>query len=246
MSSVVYGRNAVLELIKKRPEEVEKIYFQFNTEQSKLKEILILAKRNKISIGKARNKRLIEVSGTEKHQGVCAIITKTKYYELDQILERPRNKKQLIVILDGLEDPHNVGAIIRTAEAAAADAIILPHDIGCPINATVGKTSAGAIAHIRLCKVANLSQTIDRLKEYGFWVYGLDMNGEKNYYEIDFNDHCAIVVGSEAKGIRQLVRKHCDDLVRLPIAGNVESLNASVSAAIPLYEAMRQRLTTKA
>ncbi|ACF14770.1 RNA methyltransferase, TrmH family, group 3 [Chloroherpeton thalassium ATCC 35110] len=243
MSSVVYGRNAVLELIRTRPEEVEKIYFQFNTEQSKLKEILVTAKRHNISIGKARNNRLVELSGTDKHQGVCALVGKVKYFELDEILARPRNSKQLIVILDGLEDPHNVGAIIRTAEAAAVDAVIIPHDSGCPINATVAKTSAGALSHIRLCKVVNLSQTIERLKKHGFWVYGLDMDGEKNYYEIDFNDHCAIVVGSEGKGIRQLVRKNCDALIRLPIAGNVESLNASVSAAIPLYEAMRQRLS---
>lgn len=243
MSDVVYGRHSVLELLKTRPDEVEKIYFQFNTDHPRLKEILITAKRQQISVGKVRNERLIELSGTPKHQGVCALVAQVKFYELDEILQHPRNTKPMFVILDALEDPQNIGAIIRTAEAVAADAVILPKDMGAPINATVNKTSAGALSHMPMCRVTNITRTIEILKEKGVRVFGTDMEGVKNYIDIDFTGPCAIVIGSEGKGIRQLVKKNCDELVRIPIAGCVESLNASVSAAVVLYEAFRQRLT---
>jgi len=242
MSQPVYGRNAVLELLRSKPEEVEKIYFQFNTDNNKLKEIMITAKRHKISIGKARNHKLIELAKTDKHQGVCALVSPTRYYDLDDLLEKKRGKRHLFVLLDGLEDPHNVGAIIRTAEAAGSDAVVVVRNQGAPINAVVSKSSAGTVSKMKICKVANLSQTIDTLKKHNIWVYGLDMHGQKPYYDVDFTDDVAIVIGSEGKGLRDLVSKHCDDILNIPIVGKVESLNASVSAAVVLYEIIRQRL----
>ena len=242
MSQSIYGRNAVLELLRTKPDDVEKIYFQFNTDHYKLKEILITAKRHKISIGKARNQKLIELAKTDKHQGVCALVSPTRYYELDDIITQKRGKHRLFVLLDGLEDPHNVGAIIRTAEACGADAVVVVRNQGAPINAAVSKASAGALATMKICKVANLSQTIDTLKKHNIWVYGLDMHGDKSFYDVDFNDDVAIVIGSEGKGLRDLVRKRCDDILSIPILGNVESLNASVSAAVALYEIVHQRL----
>ncbi len=244
MSQPIYGRNAVLELVRTKPEEIEKIYFQFNTDHFKLKEILITAKRHKIAIGKARNTKLAELAKTDKHQGVCALVSPTRYYELDEILNNKRSNHYLFILLDGLEDPHNVGAIVRTAEAAGADGVVVVRNQGAPINAVVSKASAGAVSRMKICKVANLSQTIETLKKHNIWVYGLDMQGQRSCFDIDFKEDVAIVVGSEGKGLRDLVSKRCDDIINIPIVGKVESLNASVSAGVVLYEIVRQRMTS--
>ncbi len=242
MDKVVYGRNAVLELLASDPEKIEKIYMQFNTGHNKLKEILITAKRSRIPVGKARLEKLGEMAGTTKHQGVCALISSVRYYRLEDILQKPRNTNPLIVILPGLNDPHNVGAIIRTAEAVAADAVVLTGSKGAPVSAAVHKASAGAVSHIRLCKVRNLAACLRMLREKSFQVVAADMHAEKNYTDIDFRLPSALVMGSEGKGIEPQSREQCDFLVRIPMAGCVESLNVSVSAGVLLYEAMRQRL----
>jgi 23S rRNA (guanosine2251-2'-O)-methyltransferase len=242
MNDIVYGRNAVLELLASNPEKIEKIYMQFNTGHHKLKEILITAKRSKIPTGKARLEKLGEIAGTTKHQGVCALISTIRYYQLDEIFQNPRNTSPLIVILPGLNDPHNVGAIIRTAEAVAADAVILIDGKGTPINAAVHKASAGAASHIRLCKVRSLVACLKMLREKGFQVIAADMHAEKNFTDIDFRLPSVLLMGSEGRGLTPHSREQCDCLVRIPMAGCVESLNVSVSAGVLLYEAMRQRL----
>ena len=242
MDNVVYGRNAVLELISSDPEKIEKVYMQFNTGHHKLKEILITAKRSRIPVGKARLEKLGEIAETTKHQGVCALISTIRYYQLEEILKTPRNTNPLIVILPGLNDPHNVGAIIRTAEAVAADAVILVEGKGTPVNAAVHKASAGAVSHIRLCKVRSLTACLRTLRERGFQVIAADMHAEKNYTDVDFRLPSVLAMGSEGKGLGPQSREQCDSLVRIPIAGCVESLNVSVSAGVLLYEAMRQRL----
>ncbi|WP_294344274.1 23S rRNA (guanosine(2251)-2'-O)-methyltransferase RlmB [Prosthecochloris sp.] len=242
MNDIVYGRNAVLELLASNPEKIEKIYMQFNTGHHKLKEILITAKRSKIPTGKARLEKLGEIAGTTKHQGVCALISTIRYYQLDEIFQNPRNTSPLIVILPGLNDPHNVGAIIRTAEAVAADAVILIDGKGTPINAAVHKASAGAASHIRLCKVRSLVACLKMLREKGYQVIAADMHAEKNYTDIDFRLPSVLLMGSEGRGLTPHSREQCDCLVRIPMAGCVESLNVSVSAGVLLYEAMRQRL----
>jgi 23S rRNA (guanosine2251-2'-O)-methyltransferase len=239
---VVYGRNAVTELLQSSPDRIEKIYLQFNTSHSKLKEIVITARRLRIPCGKARLEKLSLIAGTTKHQGVCALISSVRFYGLDEVLQAPRNSAPLLVILQGLEDPHNVGAIIRTAEAAGVDAVVLVEGKGVPVNAAVHKASAGALAHMRVCKVKSLVKCLDLLRDRGFTVVAADMLAERNHTDIDWKVATAVVLGAEGKGIGPEVKKRCDSLVRIPMAGCVESLNVSVAAGVLLYEAMRQRL----
>jgi 23S rRNA (guanosine2251-2'-O)-methyltransferase len=239
---VVYGRNAVVELMQTKPETVEKIYLQFNTSHPKLKEIVITARRLKIPCGKARMEKLTELSGTAKNQGVCALISSVTYYGIEEILAAPRNTAPLLVILDGLEDPHNVGAIVRTAEAVAADAVIMIEGKGAPVNATVHKASAGALSHMRVCKVKSLVKSLDLLRERGFQIIAADMDAEKNHTDIDWRRPTALVMGAEGSGLGSETRKRCDFVVRIPMAGCVESLNVSVATGVLLFEAMRQRL----
>ncbi len=242
MGDILYGRNAVLELLSSDPEKIEKIYMQFNTGHHKLKEILITARRSRIPIGKARLEKLGEMAGTAKHQGVCALISTIRYYQLEELLRAPRNTSPLIVVLPGLDDPHNVGAVIRTAEAVAADGVVLIEGKGSPVNAAVHKASAGAASHMRLCKVKSLVKCLGTLRENGLQVVAADMHAEKNYTDCDFTKPSVIVMGKEGRGIDSRISEECDQLLRIPMAGCVESLNVSVSAGVLLYEAMRQRL----
>jgi 23S rRNA (guanosine2251-2'-O)-methyltransferase len=241
--NVVYGRNAVLELLQKKPESIEKIYFQFNTSHPKLKEILITARRLKLVTGKARLEKLNQIAGSLKHQGVCALISTIAFHTLEDILSSPRNTSPLLVVLQGLEDPHNVGAIIRTAEAAAADGVVLIEGRGSPVNAAVHKASAGALSHMRICKVKSLVRTLEFFRERNFRVYAADMDAELNYTDADLKGPTVLVLGAEGSGLSPEAMTFCDSTVRIPIAGCVESLNVSVTAAILLYEAMRQRLS---
>ncbi len=238
---IVYGRNAVAELLNSNPDRISKIYFQFNTDEKRILELFIKAKQCQISIGKASNQKLGDLAKTNKHQGVVAITSDVKMMELDDLLQDESLKPFFFVLLDNLEDPHNLGAIIRTAECAGATAILLPKDNAIPINSTVHKTSAGAVSHARLCRIGNVAQTIERLKKQGIWVVGADVKAKKNYAQFDFTMNCCVVIGSEGKGMRDLVKKSCDELVSIPMLGKTQSLNASVSAGILLYEVVRQR-----
>ncbi len=240
--NIVYGRNAVLELLQQKPESIEKIYFQFNTSHPKLKEIVITSRRLKLVSGKARLEKLSEIAGTNKHQGVCALISTLTYYSLEEILAHPRNSAPLLVVLQGLDDPHNIGAIIRTAEAVAADAVVLVEGKGAPINATVHKASAGALSHIRVCKVKSLVRALEFLHQCNVQVLAADMEAELNYTDADMTKSTALVLGMEGSGLAPEAVKFCDHVVRIPMAGCVESLNVSVTTGVLLYEAMRQRL----
>lgn len=240
-SGVVYGRNAVAELLKSQPDRVAKVYLQINARDKKLLEILITAKRNRVAIGKASSQKLSDLAQTNKHQGVVAITSDIQLLEIEDVLAAPTEKPFLFLILDSIEDPQNLGAIIRTAEAVGVDLIILPKDNAAPINSTVHKTSAGAASHAPIARVTNLAQTIRLLKEKNVWVVGTDVHAKKDYTDFDYTTNVAIVIGSEAKGMRRLVEESCDDVVRLPMFGKTESLNASVAAGIMLYEALRQR-----
>ncbi len=242
MDNIVYGRNAVFELLSSSPEKVEKLYFQFNTSHPRLKELLITAKRLRIPVGKARLEKLGEIAGTTKHQGVCALMSSISYYRLDEILDAPRNSHPLLVVLPGLNDPHNVGAILRTAEAVASDGVVLVEGKGSPVSAAVHKASAGALSHIRVSKVRSLAGTLRYLKEKGFQLVAADMDAETNYTDVDFTLPTVLVMGSEGGGLPPGALDECGMRVRIPIAGCVESLNVSVSAGVLLYEAMRQRL----
>jgi 23S rRNA (guanosine2251-2'-O)-methyltransferase len=238
---IVYGRNAVSELLNSNPDRISKIYFQFNTDEKRILELFIKAKQNQISIGKASNQKLGDIAKTNKHQGVVAVASDVKMLELDDLLADDSLKPYFFVLLDNLEDPHNLGAIIRTAESAGATAILLPKDNAIPLNSTVHKTSAGALSHARLCKIGNVAQTIERLKKRQIWVVGADVKSKKSYVGFDYSMNCCLVIGSEGKGIRELVKKSCDELVSIPMKGKTQSLNASVSAGILIYEVIRQR-----
>jgi len=242
---IVYGRHAVAELLNSNPDRISKIYFQFYTDEKRILELFIKAKQHQISIGKASNQKLGDLAKTNKHQGVVALISDVQMTELDDLLQDEALKPFFFILPDNLEDPHNLGAIIRTAECAGATAILLPKDNAIPINSTVHKTSAGAVSHARLCRIGNVAQTIERLKKHGIWVVGTDAKAKKNYTEFDFTMNCCIVIGSEGKGIRDLVKKSCDELVSIPLLGKTSSLNASVSAAIVMYEVVRQRQAIK-
>jgi 23S rRNA (guanosine2251-2'-O)-methyltransferase len=238
---VVYGRHAVAELIKTHPDRIAKVYLQINARDRKLLEILITAKRNRISIGKASNQKLSDLAKTNKHQGVVAIASDIQFLEVEDVLNQPKTAPFFLLILDAIEDPQNLGAIIRTAEAVGVDLIILPRDHSAPINSTVHKASAGAVSHAPVARVTNLAQTIQLLKKKNIWVVGTDVEGKKNYTEFDYTMNVAIVIGSEGKGMRRLVCESCDEIVRLPMFGKTESLNASVAAGVMLYEVVRQR-----
>lgn len=242
---IVYGRNAVAELLNANPDRISKIYFQFNTDEKRILELFIKAKQHQISIGKASNQKLGDLAKTNKHQGVVALISDVQMTELDDLLKDESLKPFFFILPDNLEDPHNLGAIIRTAECAGVTAILLPKDNAIPINSTVHKTSAGAVSHARLCRIGNVAQTIERLKKQGIWVVGTDAKAKKNYTEFDFTMNCCIVIGSEGKGMRDLVKKSCDELISIPLLGKTSSLNASVSAAIVMYEVVRQRQAIK-
>ncbi len=231
-----------LSFFSKSPRASKKIYFQFNTSHPKLKEIVITSRRLKLVSGKARLEKLSLIAGTTKHQGVCALISSVTYYSLEEVLANPRNSSPLFVVLQGLDDPHNIGAIIRTAEAVAADAVVLVEGKGAPVNAVVHKAAAGALSHIRICKVKSLVRALEFLHQCNIQVIAADMEAELNYTDADMKKATAIVLGMEGSGLAPEAVEFCDHVVRIPMAGCVESLNVSVTAGVLLYEAMRQRL----
>ena len=188
--------------------------------------------------------KIEEMSVSERSQGVVALASSAEYSTVEDILSESKKKGKMpfIVIADEITDPHNLGAIIRTANASGAAGVIIPKHRSAGINAVVAKTSAGAVYHTKIAKVASLTKTVDMLKKEGIWVFGADMAGEKNIYKADLTGPLALVVGSEGKGIGKLMKEKCDFLVKIPMLGKTESLNASVAAGIIMYEVLRRRL----
>ena len=180
---------------------------------------------------------------SENNQGVIAIVPPYEYCEIEEILEvaKNRNEPPFIIILDSIEDPHNLGSIIRTAETAGVHGIIIPKRRAVPVNTTVAKVAVGAVEHMKIARVTNLSDTINNLKKQGLWICGTDINTDKIYYNQDLTGPLAIVIGNEGKGIGEKIKKNCDFLVKIPMKGKITSLNASVSAGIIIYEAVKQR-----
>ncbi len=236
---LVEGINVVRELLESNS-RVEKII----AEKSNNPEIVkILDKANAVRVPiEIVEKQDLERIAKGKTQGVVAFVPNFRYVELEDILlvSKSKNKPAFIVVLDGVVDPHNVGAIIRTCECAGVDGVIIPENRACDINSTVYKTSAGAITHVKVAQVTNLTRTIEKLKENGIWCYALEA-GEKTIYDADFKYSTALIVGSEGKGVSRLVKETCDEVVSLDMFGEVNSLNASNAAAIAVYEVVRQR-----
>ena len=238
----IEGRNAVLELLNSN-KDINKIFVQNGEKHGSINKIIAMAKESKIVVVEAQKSKLDEMSNTKNHQGVIAIVPPFEYCKVEDILEVAKNKNEdpFIIILDGIEDPHNLGSIIRTAETAGVHGIIIPKRRAASVNSTVNKTSAGAAQYMKIARVNNINETIKTLKENGVWICGTDMQTDTLYYNQDYKMPIAIVIGSEGFGMSRLTKENCDMLVKIPMKGKITSLNASVSAGIIMYEAAKQR-----
>ena len=239
----IEGRNSVLELLES-DKAINKIFVQKGEKHGSINKIISMAKEKKVVLVEVDKQKLNIMSKTENHQGVIAIVPPFNYCEVHDILNFAKAKKEalFILILDGIEDPHNLGSIIRTAETAGVHGIIIPKRRACNVNSTVYKISSGAVEHMLIARVNNITDTIKYLKENDVWIYGTDMEGETLYYNQDYKSACGIVIGSEGFGMSRLVKENCDVLVKIPMKGKITSLNASVSAGIAMYEVVKQRL----
>ena len=208
-----------------------------------INKIIAKAKENKIIIQEIERNKLNEISETKNHQGVIAIVPPFNYVEIEDIIEYAKEKKEepFIIILDGIEDPHNLGSIIRTAEISGAHGVIIPKRRAASVNGTVNKSSAGAVEHMKIARVTNITETIKKLKEEGLWIIGTDMNAKEKYYNENLKGPVGLVIGGEGFGISRLVKENCDILIKIPMYGKVSSLNAGVSAGIIMYEIVKQR-----
>ena len=242
MEDKIYGRNPVIEALS-GDREIDKIFFQDGLTHSLISKITAMAKEKRIPYKFVNRKKLDELADGGNHQGVVAFVAMQSYATVEDILDRAKEKGEppFILIADGLSDPHNLGSIIRTANAAGMHGIIIPKNRSVSLNAVVAKVSAGAIEHIPVAKVANIAQTIEKLKKEGVWVAGTDLSASGYHYDADLKGPLAIVIGSEGEGIGRLVKEKCDFLVKIPMIGEIESLNASVAAGVLIYEAIRQR-----
>ena len=238
----VEGRNSVIELLKSG-KDINKLFVQRGEKHGSINEIIKLANKNKIIISEIDKAKLDRMSQTHNHQGVIAIVPPYEYCDVDEILEvaKEKNEDPFILILDEIEDPHNLGSIIRTAECSGVHGIIIPKRRSATVNSTVNKTSAGAAQYMKIARVNNLNETINYLKERNIWIYGTDAKGSAYYDEQDYKGGVGIVIGSEGFGMNRLVKENCDFLIKIPMKGQINSLNASVSAGIVMYEVMKQR-----
>ncbi len=240
MSDLLEGRNPITEALK-ADREIDKILY--SGVDGSVKKILGMAKDKGIPTVKADRKRLDELSETGNHQGVIAYVSAHRYYSIEEILEYARSKGEqpFIVVLDEIEDPHNLGSIIRSAEGAGVHGIIIPkrHSVG--LNSTVAKTSAGAIEYMRVAKVSNIASTIEKLKKDGIWFYATHQDATMGYDEADYSGGVGIVIGSEGKGVSRIVAEKCDFLISIPMKGKINSLNASVAAGIIIYNVINKK-----
>ena len=238
----VEGRNSVLELLGSE-KDINKIYITRGEKQGSINKIIGRAKGKGIVLVEVDKTKLDEMSQTGNHQGVIAIVPPFEYCEVEDILDEAKNKKEqpFILILDGIEDPHNLGAIIRTAETAGVHGVIIPKRRAASVNSTVNKVSAGAVEYMKIARVNNINDTIQYLKDNGLWIIGTDGEAENYYYKQDLTGPIALVIGSEGYGMNRLVSENCDILVKIPMMGKITSLNASVSAGIVTYEIVKQR-----
>lgn len=239
----IEGRNAVLELLESG-KDINKIYITKGEKHGSITKIIAKARERKIVTVEVEREKINQMAQTENAQGVIAIVPPFDYCEVEDILNEAKSKKEkaFILILDGIEDPHNLGSIIRTAETAGVHGIIIPKRRAAAVNSTVVKTSAGATSFMKVARVNNINETIKYLKENDVWIYGTDMETDKMYYDEDLTGNIAIVIGSEGFGMSKLVKENCDFLIKIPMKGKITSLNASVSAGIVIYEAVKQRI----
>ena len=243
---VIAGRNAVWEAIQAEL-EIDKIFVADRQQAGSINKIIAVARQRGIVVKQVSDQKLKGICGNDHHQGIVATTSCARYVTVEEILATAREKGEapFVILADGVEDPHNLGALIRTAEAAGAHGLIIPKRRSASLTPIVQKTSAGAVNHLPVARVANLAATMDSLKEEGLWFYAADMGGN-NWCEQDYSGPCGLVVGSEGEGVSRLILEKCDFRVSLPMLGKVTSLNASVAGSILMYEIARQRLGLKA
>ena len=243
---VLIGRNAVIEAIRSG-RGINKLLIADGDKEGSVKEVISLAKEQGIVIQFVERSKIEGIAGGLRHQGVLAYVAPVAYSDLETILQAAETKGEapFLLLLDELEDPHNLGALLRTADATGVHGVLIPKRRSVPLTATVAKTSAGAVEYVPVARIGNIAQTLRKLKDKGFWVAGADMDGSQNYYEADLTGPLVLVIGSEGHGMSRLTKEQCDFIVKMPMVGKINSLNASVAGSILMYESMRQRLQKK-
>jgi 23S rRNA (guanosine2251-2'-O)-methyltransferase len=237
----IYGINAVSEALKARGRAFQWVGMAKERHDLRLTRILEDCRRIGVPVLFLQRTELDRMAGNAAHQGVIAVTSAKQYSDVDDVIGAKRGRYSFIIVLDGVEDPHNLGAVLRTADAAGADGVIIPDRRAAPVTGTVTKASAGASEYLPVAKVTNIARTIEDLKERNIWTVGLDERGQQTYDAIDYNMDCALVLGAEGNGLHDLVKRKCDFLVSIPMLGKVPSLNVSVAGAIVMYEAVRQK-----
>ena len=239
----VEGRNAVIELLESG-KDINKIFVTKGEKHGSINKIISMAKERKVILVEKDKRQMEQMAQNQNYQGVIAIVPPFEYCEIEDILEKAKelNEDPFVLILDGIEDPHNLGSIIRTAETAGVHGMIIPKRRAAAVNSTVNKVSAGAVQYMKIARVTNITDSIEKLKENGLWICGTDISTDTYYYNQDLKGALGIVIGNEGTGMSDRVKKSCDFLVKIPMKGKVTSLNASVSAGIVIYEAMKQRM----
>lgn len=238
----IAGRNPVMEALKSEA-SIDRLLIAKGRREGMIQKLIAMARDRGIPIIEADKQKLFAACGTDANQGVVAFAAEKEYCSIDDILNKAqeRGESPFIIIADGLEDTHNLGAVIRTADAAGAHGVIVPKRHSAPMSPATAKAAAGALEYMLIARVSNISQAIGELKEKGVWIYGAEGSAEKPYYEEDYTGACAFVIGSEGTGISRLVMENCDFKVSIPMCGGVSSLNASAAAAVLMYEVVRQR-----
>ncbi|GAA4873123.1 23S rRNA (guanosine(2251)-2'-O)-methyltransferase RlmB [Paenibacillus vulneris] len=246
MEEFIAGKHSVLEALRSG-RTINKIWIAENAQKQLTQPIIAEAKQNGVIVQTADKRKLDQMVNDVQHQGVVAQVAAYDYVEVEDILAyaQSRSEEPFILILDEIEDPHNLGSILRTADCTGVHGVIIPKRRSVGLTATVSKTSAGAVEYVRVARVTNLAQTIEQLKERGIWVAGTDVAAQQPLYQTNLNMPLALVIGNENKGMGRLIKEKCDFLLKLPMFGHINSLNASVAASVFMYEVVRQRLTAK-
>jgi 23S rRNA (guanosine2251-2'-O)-methyltransferase len=239
--AIIFGIHAVEEALGARGRAFEYVAIVPGRGDSRIQKIAQLCRAEGVPLRTMPRDQLTRLAKTAGHQGVVAVTAEKQYVDVDDVLAHKRGQYAFIAMLDGVEDPHNLGAIIRTAEGAGVDGLIIPERRAAGVTATVVKASAGASEYVPIAKVMNLSRTLEQLKSQNIWTVGLDERGNKLYYELDYKMDCALVLGAEGHGLHEQIRNKCDFLVSIPMLGKIASLNVAVAAGVVMYEVARQR-----
>ena len=239
---VLYGVHPVEEAIRSGSRRLDHVSVARERRDERLERLIQLCRTAGVRVSLEPRDQLTRTARTDAHQGVLAVVKERQFLGVEDLLApKQEGQHRFFLALDGIEDPHNLGALLRTADGAGVDGVILPERRSAPVTATVAKTSAGASEHVRIARVTNLVRALEQMKQKHVWVLGLDERGTPDYTEFDFRTDCVLVLGREGAGLHDLVKKTCDHLLRIPMAGQVSSLNVSVAGAVVMYEAMRQR-----